>query len=569
MKRFLRLAGIVMAILMAVSAFAGCGGSTESTGTTAGTTEAAATSIADTKTEPAAKGPSWKLDTSPVTLDWFINLDWYSNKWDTTQLAYKIATEKTGVSVNIMTPTAGANEKLNVMIASDDLPDIITTGGGPQLDLLKSAAKIEPLIQLMEKDAPTFLDILPESMVKWYSEADGNFYQIPDFYMSDSEMGPENYYECNNTIVARKDIMDQLGIKPEDFSTQDGMIAALKKVQAANIMYKDKKVSAFYAGPQAGVQEMFQWVIWDMFAVSPEAPDGSYADRRYAPKNLEALKFGNRLYREGLLEKDNFTAQRLQIEEKITAGGVFCFLGNKGDYGSPFRKVMETDPNAQYIAVGPVRALDGGMPTYRGSSAGWLHTVISKASPNKTRAIRFLEYMYSEEGTFDMTYGIEGQTYTMGENGHIVYTEQYLKDEKERSEAELESKYALDFYIFNNWPLVQAHNPLPTTPEDNMFQKLGDFNKQFQYNNMCETNIDPNPDSDESINKKKIDDYYTLQVTKMLMAKNEQEVETIYNETIKHMDELGNQAVIKAMNDKFQANKKKLGVNFVFPTNIK
>jgi putative aldouronate transport system substrate-binding protein len=562
-KKMVRMLGMVLAIFMFVSVFVGCGTQKSTNAaeesTTVGTTAA--------ETAAAQEGPAYSIDTSPIALDWFVNLDWFGTKWDVQKLAYKLATEKTGVTVNFIVPTAGANEKLSTMIAADQLTDIISTEANAQMGLLKTANKLEPLLPLIQKEAPTFEARLPKSMIEWSTAEDGNWYQIANFFMTDAEKGPNNYYNANDTMVARKDIMEQLSITPEDFSTQEGMLAALKKVADAKLTYKDQKVIPFYTGPQAGNGELFQWVLWEMFAVPTEAKDGKLADRRYDPKNLEALKFGNTLYREGLLQKDNFTAQRLQVEEKLATGAIFCFAGNKGDYQGKFMEVFTNDNKAEYVAVGPVRALDGAKPAYGGSLGGWVHTMISKGSEKKQRAIRLLEFMYSEEGTDMMTYGIEGQTYTKQEDGHYKWTETYLKDIKEAQDKKEDDKYGLGLWLVHNWPYVQAREVPPSSPAEISNAKLSQFNAQFLYNNMCEGNLAPEGDSDEAVAKKKIDDYYNLQLTKMLMADSGQAVEVIYNETLKHMDELGQESVMKVMDKKFQANKKKLGVDFIYPTN--
>lgn len=509
-------------------------------------------------------------DLSPVTLDWFINIDWWGSQWDTKMFSFREATKRTGVTVNITTPTAGSTEKLNTMIAANELPDIISCENNAQLALLKSAGKCEPLLPLMKKEAPDFEKMVPKSMVNWFTADDGKWYDLANFFMTDGEKGPTNYYAANDTIVARKDIMTKLGIKPEDFTTQAGMIAALKKVKAANIKYNNQTVVPFYTGPQGGVTEVWQWVIWDMFAVPSETKDGKFIDRRYHPKNLEALKFGNKLYREGLFQKDNFTALRQQIEEKITSGAVFCFIGNKGDYQGPFRDVYTKDNKAEYIAVGPVKANDGGKPAYGGSLGGWVHTVISAGSEKKQRAIRLLEFLYSDEGTILMNFGIKGLTYADGENGHVVWTDTYIKALEEADAKKVSDSYSLGgFWLVHNWPLVQAMEVQPTKPEDMIVKKLDNFNAPFLYNNMCEGNIAPQGGSDESIAEKKIIDYYNIQVTKMLLATSEQAVATIFDETKKHMDELGHDSVMKIYDAKFQANKKKLGVKFVYPTNLK
>ena len=116
-------------------------------------------------------------------------------------------------------------------------------------------------------------------------------------------------------MIARKDIMTQLDIKEEDFNTQDSMVAALRKVKDAGMEYQGVNVTPVYFGPMGGVGCTFNWVLPGMFAVPREDEEGNLIYMRKHPKYLEVLKFGNRLYREGLVSQENFTSDRKQIEE--------------------------------------------------------------------------------------------------------------------------------------------------------------------------------------------------------------------------------------------------------------
>lgn len=524
----------------------------------------------ETKADAAVKsGPSYSWDKTPVTLDWFVNLDWYTRKWDINTLVDKTITDKTGVTINIQTSGAGGGDKLNVMIAADQLPDIITTDlWQAQLNLLQTSGKVEPLLPLIKKEAPTFEALLPKSMINWYTQKDGNWNLLPSNYLGSDQMKSNNTFTVSQAILARKDIMDQLGIKVSDFDTQDGMIAALKKVQAANIQYKGKKVIPFYTGPEAGVNDLFSYILPGMFGMSSESKDGSYADKHFDPKNLEMIKFGNKLYNAGFLTKDNFTAQKNQIDEKVATGSVFCIAGNKSDYATSLGKVFTADPKAEYVSVGPVRANDGSKPQYGANSTGWLATMISKSSKNKTRAIRFLEYLYSDEGTSVANFGVEGKTYTKdGKNDRFKWVDAYKTDIDTNQDAQTKKYNVGTFWLADNYAYRQQHAVAPSTPAEISWAKTDEFDKPFVYDNTAEQNIAPDASSDEGIISGKCFTYYNLQVTKALMASDEVAVEKIYNETLKHMKELGIDSVIKVTNEKFQENKKKLGIKFMNPAN--
>ena len=72
--------------------------------------------------------PAWeKYAGEQVTLDWYVNYSWYATPWGENAVSKKI-TEETGVNINFITPIGNETEKLNALIASDSLPDLITLG---------------------------------------------------------------------------------------------------------------------------------------------------------------------------------------------------------------------------------------------------------------------------------------------------------------------------------------------------------------------------------------------------------------------------------------------------------
>ena len=65
------------------------------------------------------------VDITPITFDWYIDFSWFQTKWGTNPVS-KYVTEKTGVSLNLITPSGDETEKLNSMIETGKLPDFIT-----------------------------------------------------------------------------------------------------------------------------------------------------------------------------------------------------------------------------------------------------------------------------------------------------------------------------------------------------------------------------------------------------------------------------------------------------------
>lgn len=168
--------------------------------------------------------PSWKKDTAKAELDWYINFDWFAQSWGK-DVASKFITEDTGVSITYL---GGSDDKLNTMMASGDLPDIITMDGSNPL--VKDAEKFAiPLDELAKKYDPYFLETAskPETL-KFFTRDDGHIYGYPNFSNTKSDYEKGGIYG-NQAFLVRKDIYELLG-KP-DMTTPEGFISALEAMQ--------------------------------------------------------------------------------------------------------------------------------------------------------------------------------------------------------------------------------------------------------------------------------------------------------------------------------------------------
>lgn len=194
-----------------------------------------------TNSSLSSSEPGWKSNTSPVSLSWYTGVAGYSKKWDAKDnYADKLITEETGVSVDFIHAGNDVNSEFNVMMATGNLPDIISLDRWNSTSLIQtlmSSGTVAPLNELMEQYDPYLSTILPESMVDWYTQEDGNVYAIPNYYVSpemlDEYPDVKPFYNdhSNGQIIVRKDIMDQLGITVEDLQQEDSLIAALKKLK--------------------------------------------------------------------------------------------------------------------------------------------------------------------------------------------------------------------------------------------------------------------------------------------------------------------------------------------------
>ena len=212
----------------------------------AGKTEITAVSVSNTKIvakctvivlAPTKRGESWTWDTSPFETTWYTGIAGYAKEWKPNDVLFdKVVTEKTGVKNIVFSSPSDGQDKLGAMIASNNLPDILTVPiTEPIYKLIQNSGLVYPLFDLIDQYAPTFRKNIPESMVSFHSAENGEFYAMINGFLAPEQIWKGFSYGQDLSMSARDDIMAKLNIKAEDFKTQDGMINALKKVKDAKL----------------------------------------------------------------------------------------------------------------------------------------------------------------------------------------------------------------------------------------------------------------------------------------------------------------------------------------------
>ena len=356
----------------------------------------------------------------PVTFDWYINYSWFNTKWGQNAVS-KAITEKTGVNINFITPQGNEEEKLNALIASGSLPDLITLGWWePQVNEIIQQDMVYALNELADKYDPYFWTVTDDQAVSWYTQDDGNIYGYPCSSVTpDDVINTDNNIGSNQTFLVRKDIYEAIG--SPDMTTIEGFENAVKKA-AEEFPTIDGKplipIGAHYFDDIGNVS--FDQYLQNFLAV-PYEKDGKLYDRDTDPEYLEWLKMFNRLSREGYLSTDVFIDQRTQMEEKIAQGRYFCMLYQYTDMAAQQKTLYSKDPDSIYIAVDGPKNMNGDDHVLPPNTvSGWTVTMISKDCKHPDRAIQFMDYLISEEGQRIVYLGVEGITYDMVDGKPVI-----------------------------------------------------------------------------------------------------------------------------------------------------
>jgi len=149
------------------------------------------------------------------------------------------------------------------------------------------------------------------------------------------------------------------------------------------------------------------------------------------PRYKDALMYLNKLYSEGLLDREYLSINSGWTDEGIARAvqeiGA-CTFGSNAGYLTKFNRLLEAaGKNPGFVAMKPPQGPTGernilGRHNEIDPTCGAVITVKSKYAVEITKMI---DYLYSEEGRLLVDFGREGETYVM-KDGKPVYTEEVL-----------------------------------------------------------------------------------------------------------------------------------------------
>lgn len=435
-NKWLRLMALTMTAVMTVAA-AGCGSSSSETASTGSDTKAES---ADTKEEAAA------ADDEVVTLKMFIR---NSSKYTGLQEdpVAKYIEENLGIRIELTvdsslgSTTAQAStfdELLATKLATGDMDDIMdfgSTSGNPEcvtnLQNAAEAGMIMPLDDLVAQYT-TNLSSDPRLTVRndyrrenMYS--DGKFYSVGGW----GGMGLDQLPGASAWI--RWDAYKEMGY-PE-VSTDAELLDLLEEMQAK---YPETPAGdKIYAVGDGFVNRDYP------LTKGYESLEGNYAVYfNHATREVEDLlsdpdsvfwngvNFYYEANQRGLLDPGAMTMSSSEYSEKVNKGQYLA--GYNGWTFMGKETILEGLGMSEsgYMPLDPFEDVES-MALYWESVLGGNEFAISSKCEHPDKAIQFLDWCMSEEGSRMITQGAEGLAYTVDENGVATLTEQFKTDNAE------------------------------------------------------------------------------------------------------------------------------------------
>lgn len=405
-KKIKRISALLLAVIIILAAFGGCAGDG---GVSSGGTDSSV------QAGNTGEGPYGLNPENRVTLDCFYNFTWYPvSEWK--GIIAEEITRLTGVDMNLT--IAVDLQQLGLLIASGDMPDLISTDRMfSNLSTNELCYDWQSLIDEYGLDWDIDQQYKANSLS--FTQEEDKFFTILSHFSTDEDwkeldaigMGAP----MTSTISYRRDLYEEMGSPPiESLEDIHSLLLLAKET------YPDLKPLIFDTVTWKFSYVRQQYGLGMGAANYIEQEDGNWVTWIKDPRYREYLSYINNLYRDGLFVADNFGMEGATIKAEIESGAVFAYTGGtQRDVLERTSALQEIIPEAEYWEMPVVGDPKGSYD----ASIGWMGTFISKNCKDPETAIRYMQFIHSEEGARLTQWGREGEEYTLDENGAPIFSE--------------------------------------------------------------------------------------------------------------------------------------------------
>lgn len=530
-----RLTALLLGAAMAAAALTGCG-------------NGGAQDNSAVETGAAADGP--------VTLSFF-DKNSGSNTFDD-DIA-KAIQEKTGVTIQVENPTGDPLEKLNLMLTGQNYPDIVLMDRGNEIvNRYIEAGALIPLNDLIDQYGPNVAEMYGDVLTK-SRHSDGKNYYLNNWYGVDPD--------ASAGVLMRKDLLAEIvGQERADSTepfTQSEYLDILRQFKEKYPTIDGKESVAVTVDAES---KNYEGTLYGMYGMKNFYVDGETLQHKAKdPRYEAAVTFMNTLYSEGLLDKEWVVNKKEQWTQKLSSGNVFSTFASYWDTDGVNASLASTaGPDAAFYSYKVVAdGTDPSETTYNGrSTLGWDAIAITSNCKNPEAAMKFIDFLVSEEGQYLMMWGIEGTHWDMVDGKHVPGQEIVDGFQTDFDKTKLDTGIRKWTWFIKNgygsdgtpYDMATKYELQPTAAFANKC-----FGESDSWDTADLTGLEPAGSSPEGLKWQKVQDVYDQNFPKIVNAAGNTEAKAAYEAMIAEMDAAGLPDVESYMTVKYQERMKLWG----------
>ena len=329
---------------------------------------------------------------------------------------YKILAERTNIKFKpIPVPVSNYVEKFNTTMASGDLPDMINVVGMANIDKYGPQGAFLDLTPYMDRgEMPHMVEVMNRTdSMKYNRSPDGKTYGSARIYDLDFLMD-ENY-------VIRKDVLEKNDIPmPTTWDELFDALVALKGIYPDSTPITNRWGEGHILEGMANVRDSM-----DKFYLNHAINKVEYGPAKQGYR--DALEYLQRCYVAGVLDPEWVTLTDEAWTDKYATGKAFWAFDYAASFdgdltgGGMLNAARELDPDWEFVPWL--------QPTYNDKLYGSIvlqgfygnYRAIAYNSPYADALVRFMDWTFTDEGVYFLSFGVEGDTYTLGTDGEIIF----------------------------------------------------------------------------------------------------------------------------------------------------
>ncbi|WP_248926969.1 extracellular solute-binding protein [Paenibacillus hamazuiensis] len=398
-KNRAKLASAGLSVVVAASLVAGCSSGSREAG------QGAAPQQGDAK-----------KDSKPLTIKMFAGL--YNDVPDMNNAYWSEWQKRTNSKLDVeWVPDGDLNTKLDLLLASGDLPEVLASPTSTRptlLNAIKNGAfwDLTPFLGDFSQ-YPNLKNNMAKDAYKYLS-MDGKIYAVP---RSRSRIDPG--------VKIRKDWLDKLNIPVP--TTLDEYAAALKKIVNGDPDGNGKADTLGLIGHGVIVSDGDDSFAAGFGALDPTYnSEGGMIETRLTPQYADMVAWFRGLYQDGVLPKEFAVMKKTQAEEVFKTGRAASYVRSIWWDDEWEKSIAKTQPNPKILNLQLKGPKGDAVALSTGVSGGYF---ISKKVPEEKvkQLLKYFEYTASEEMTDFAYYGLEGTHYKLVD-GQKVLTDQGVKE---------------------------------------------------------------------------------------------------------------------------------------------
>lgn len=486
--------------------------------------------------------------------------------------------EKTNIHIEWQQVETNFKEKVNLMFASGQYADIVLSSVGAvnKMDRttqsqLGSQGLIIPLNKLIDTQSVWFKQALVENpeLKSYITAPDGNIYDMP---MINDGYHTENPYKMwiNTTWLKN------LGLSMP--TTTDEFYNMLKAFRDNDPNKNGKKDEIPLSTCKSGANVELDGFLMNAFNYAPGGDrlyikDGKVTLAASESNYKEGLKYLNKLYSEGLINKDSFTQdQKAQIN--VNENGEVPVIGAFPSLHLGYAlNLTATNKWHEYNSVPPLKGPSGFKTTTYNPYAKFVTGTfsITKDCKNPEAALRLVDWFYSTEGTLRTNWGRENIEWTKADEGQKGITgdaAKYKTIPVDKKNAEYMNVNWGQLFPFNASRKLQYSFAAPQDPYGANVNPMEGRMKVFYDATKEHSKVNPDiktvlpdlyyaPESIEELNRLKltINDYLNESIIKFIVGK--QDINKDWDSYVNQLDKLGVKNYLKIVQDAYDKQYKK------------